>query len=88
MKIRMLKKELRSQAKNNEFKPNYKDTGVCLRIFRKEQITRSKFRNEKDAQEFLHSLRSINVVNLKYVTYKCPECHTWHIGLKEWENKD
>jgi len=45
---------------------------------------RSKFKTAKDAQNYFEKLLSIGVINPSYVVYKCPECHMWHVGLKEW----
>ena len=35
-------------------------------------------------QNYFEKLLSIGVINPSYVVYKCPECHMWHVGLKEW----
>jgi len=64
-----------------------KDIGTCLRQIGKLQINRSKYKNAKDAQDKLDELLAIEVINKDYVVYKCPTCHTWHMGLKKWENK-
>lgn len=82
----MDKRKLIKEEMTN-FKPTYKDVGTCLRYRGKQQIFRSKFKTAQDAQEQLDKLRRINVVNPTYEVYKCPECHMWHFGLKEWANE-
>jgi hypothetical protein len=80
---RRIDKRLLRELKN-EYQPNYKDAGTCFRTKNGERINRSKFKNAKDAQEQLNSLKHIGVVKKEYEVYKCPECNMWHIGLKEW----
>jgi len=89
MKEKLSKKLLDEHKEmiKNIYKPDYRDVGTCLRQVGSQQINRSKFRNEGDAQRQLDSLRILDVVNKNFVTYKCPACHMWHIGLKEWGEK-
>ena len=68
-------------------KPKFKDVGTCLRDKGDFQIYRSKFKTRTDAQGNLDMLRRLGVINTTYEVYKCPVCHLWHAGLKEWANK-
>lgn len=77
---------IKKMAMATTYKPNYKDVGTCLRYVNNKQVFCSKFKTEGDAAEKLESLKRIGVANVKYVTFKCPECGYWHIGLKEWAN--
>jgi hypothetical protein len=61
-----------------------KDIGTCLRYKNGIQIFRSKYKNQKDAQDELDKLLYIGVVNTSHIVYKCPECKLWHVGSKEW----
>ena len=75
---KLIEEEMTPKAKS-------KDVGTCLRYKGKQQIFRSKFKNPKDAQEQLDTLKNIGVVtDSAYEVYRCPECHQWHFGLKEW----
>jgi len=82
-----MKKDLRKIIEEEVSKIKYKDVGTCLRYKGKQRIFRSKFKTSLDAQEHLDMLKRLRVVNLLYEVYKCPECHLWHFGLKEWANK-
>ena len=64
-----------------------KDVGTCTRQFGNQQIMRSKYKSKEDADIEFKILVDLEVINPKYVVYKCPECHHWHFGLKEWEKK-
>jgi len=77
----LIKKELTT------LKPN-KDVGTCLRRKNGVTIYRSKYKTSQDAQEQLQSLLSIGVISPLCEVYKCPVCHMWHIGLKEWANNE
>jgi len=83
----MSKKEFKESKRETSFKPNNKDIGACLRINGGQHVHRSKFKNDKDAQEELNKLLGLNVTNPLYEVYKCPICYNWHFGLKEWQNK-
>lgn len=73
---------------NKDTKPKpIKDVGTCLRHIGNLQVSRSKYKNAKDAQMMLDKLKSINVVNPLYTVYECPWCHMWHFGAVEWANK-
>lgn len=61
-----------------------KDIGTCLRYVGTTQVFRSKYKKQSDVQEQLSVLKSMNVIDHSYEVYKCPICHTWHMGLKEW----
>ena len=87
MKQKISKRLMDDEMKGAPIKPNYKDVGTCLRQKGDIQINRSKFKTAKDAQEQYDKLLSIGVVKTTYVVYKCPECHLWHFGLKEWAEK-
>ena len=64
-----------------------KDIGTCLRLSENKHINRSKYKNAKDAKEQLDILIGLEVINLSNVVYKCPICNSFHVGLKEWENR-
>lgn len=63
------------------------DVGTCLRYLNDKPIFRNKYKSFKDAQDTFDRLKSIDVVNTIYEVYKCPVCHHYHFGLKEWSNK-
>jgi len=64
-----------------------KDVGTCLRWKNGKQIFRSKYKKPSDAQGELETLQCLNVIDPLYKVYKCPVCHMWHMGDKEWANK-
>lgn len=83
----IISNKLIKEEMDKPLKSTYKDVGTCLRYKGKQAINRSKFRTATDAQKYLDNLLSIGVINPTYVVYKCPECHLWHVGLKEWSEK-
>ena len=82
-----MKKDLRKIIEEEVSKIKHKDVGTCLRYKGKQLIFRSKFKTSTDAQEHLDMLNRLRVINPAYEVYKCPICHLWHFGLKEWVNK-
>ena len=64
-----------------------KDAGTCSRQIGQLSIIRTKYKSKADADTEFNILVDLEVINKNYVVFKCPECHLWHFGSKEWEKK-
>ena len=61
------------------------EKGLCIAGVAPNQVRRTRFVTEKDAQNSMEFHIAHGFIDAAYVLYKCSHCKTFHFGKKEWK---